>query len=76
MLEPGHKTISLRRQCRLLGLNRATAHYRPRAESPEQLALKEAIDAQYTARPFYGVARMTAHLRREEWRSTRSGCVV
>ena len=34
MLEPDHKTISLRRQCRLLGLNRATAYYRPRAERP------------------------------------------
>jgi len=67
MLEPGHKTISLRRQCRLLGLNRATAHYRPRAESAYTLALKEAIDAQYTARPIYGAARMTAHLRRGGW---------
>jgi len=67
MLEPGHKTISLRRQCRLLGLNRATAYYRPGAESTETLALREAIDAQYTARPFYGVARMTAHLRRQAW---------
>ena len=68
MLEPGHKEISLRRQCRLLGLSRSTAYYRPRAERPETLAVQEAIDAQYTARPFYGVARMTAQLRRDGWR--------
>jgi len=67
MLEPDHPRISLRRQCDLLGLSRSTAYYRRRPGDPENLALKEAIDRQYTARPFYGVPRMTAHLRREGW---------
>lgn len=67
MLEPGHERISLRRQCDLLGLNRSTAYYRRRAEASVNLALKEALDAQYTRTPFYGAARMTAQLRRGGW---------
>jgi len=67
MLEPGHERISLRRQCALLGLNRSTAYYRAEEESVMNLQLKEIIDVQYTAKPFYGVPRMTAHLRRDGW---------
>lgn len=67
MLDPDNQRISLRRQCDLLGLSRSTACYRPREEAPENLKLREVIDEQYTATPFYGVARMTAHLRRHGW---------
>ena len=67
MLEPNHNRISLRRQCALLGLHRSTAHYRAEPDSAMNLRLKELIDIQYTARPFYGVPRMTAHLRRKGW---------
>lgn len=65
MLEPHHDCVSLRRQCDLLGLSRSTAYYAPRAEKADNVALKERIDEQYTRTPFYGVPRMTAHLRRE-----------
>ena len=68
MLEPDHDRISLRRQCELLDLSRSTAYYEPRAEEADNVALKERIDEQYTHTPFYGVARMTAQLRRESWR--------
>jgi len=64
MLEPDHTRISLRRQCALLGLTRSTAYDRLRLEPAVDLALQEVIDEQYTRTPFYGVARMTAHLRR------------
>lgn len=64
MPEPGHARISLRRQWGLLRPSRSTASYRPRAETLDALALKEAMDRQYTARPYYGVPRMTEHLRR------------
>jgi putative transposase len=67
MLEKGHRGISIRRQCALLGMNRATAYYRARAVAPDHLALREEIDRQYTATPYYGVPRMTAHLRRAGW---------
>ena len=67
MLDPNHDRISMRRQCELLCLSRSTAYYQPHGEDAANLRLKEAIDAQYTRTPFYGVARMTAHLRREGW---------
>ena len=64
MLERGHSSISIRRQCSLLGLNRSTAYYEKRPESPVNAALCEAIREQYEKTPFYGVPRMTEHLRR------------
>ena len=64
-LERGHPAISVRRQCALLGLNRATVYYQRRPENPLNLMLREKIDLQYTATPFYGVPRMTECLRWE-----------
>lgn len=56
--------ISIRRQCELLGLNRATFYYTPATESEWNLRLMRLIDEQYTKTPFYGWPRMTAHVRR------------
>jgi putative transposase len=64
MIEVGHPQLSLRRQCELLGLSRAGLYYRPVGESAENLQLMRLIDEAYTERPFYGVRKMTAHLRR------------
>jgi len=63
MVEPEHATLSIRRQCQLLGLSRATYYYTPAQESAENLALMRRIDAQYLKTPFYGYPRMTAYLR-------------
>jgi putative transposase len=46
-----------------LGLNRSGLHYRPAAESDENLALMRLLDEQYTRTPCYGVMRMAAYLR-------------
>jgi putative transposase len=62
LIEPEHAALSVRRQCELLGLNRATLYYEPAAETKENLALMRRIDAQYTARPYYGSRRMTVWL--------------
>ena len=64
MIEPGHSHISIRRQCELLGLNRATFYYQPAQESALNLHLMRLMDEQYLKTPFYGYPRMTAHLRR------------
>ena len=64
-MEPDHPTISLRRQCELLGLNRSTLYYQPAQESAYNLQLMRLIDEQYLKTPFYGRRRMTAHLRRQ-----------
>ena len=63
LLEPGHPTLSLRRQCALLGIARSGVYYQPVARSDETLALMHALDALYTAYPFYGSRRMTVELR-------------
>jgi len=65
MIEPGHPSLSVRRQCELLDLARSGLYYEPRGESPENLALMRLVDEAYTRWPFYGVRRMTAWLRRE-----------
>lgn len=54
--------MSIRRQCALLGLCRASFYYEPAQESPEDLALMRCIDMQYMRTPFYGSRRMTIAL--------------
>lgn len=56
--------MSVRRQCQLIGLGRATYYREPSGESAENLALMRLIDEQYTARPFYGSRRITRWLVR------------
>ena len=65
MIEVGHEQISIRRQCELVGLNRASYYYQPAGESELNLELMRKIDETYTELPFYGWPRMTAHLKRE-----------
>ncbi len=60
--------LSLRRQCKLLGLNRAALYYQPVAVSAYEL------ERQYLRTPFYGSRRMTAWLRSLATRSIASGC--
>jgi putative transposase len=54
--------LSVRRQCALLGLNRASLYYQPAAETEANLRLMRRIDRQYTDCPFYGSRRMAAWL--------------
>jgi putative transposase len=65
MIDVQHPKFSIRRQCELLGLNRATYYYVPAQESELNLQLMRLIDEQYLKTPFYGYPRMTAHLRRQ-----------
>jgi putative transposase len=65
LVEADHPTLSVRRQCALLGLNRSTLYATPAQESPFNLHLMRLIDEQYLKTPFYGWPRMTAHLRRQ-----------
>ena len=56
--------MSIRRQCQLIGLGRATYYREPAGESAENLRLMRLIDEQYTACPFYGSRRITRWLAR------------
>lgn len=65
MIELNQPTLSIRRQCELIGLNRATFYWQPAAESSLNLALMRLIDQEYTRAPFYGYRKMTARLNNE-----------
>ena len=60
----GHSELSLRKQCDVLGLNRSSLYYRPVGIDDYSLMLMHELDKQYTETPFYGVLKMTQHLRR------------
>jgi putative transposase len=63
-IEPGHRQISIRRQCELLGLSRSSLYYVPGGETAYNEQLMRLIDEQYLRTPFYGVDKMTEWLRR------------
>ena len=65
LVEVDHPDLSVRRQCKLLGLNRSSLYYEPTGETSEDLRLMRLIDEQYTACPFYGSRRMTAWLNQQ-----------
>ena len=55
--------LSVSRQCELLNVARSSFYYSPRDDGSYNEELMKQIDEQYTLTPFYGVPRMTEHLR-------------
>jgi len=64
MMDVDHPKISIRRQCELMGLNRATYYWQPASETAFNLELMRVIDQEYTRTPFYGYRKMTVRLNR------------
>ena len=64
MVDREHSSLSLVRQCALLGISRSSVYYRSRAASQEDLSLMGEIDRQYLETPFFGSRRMKAWLER------------
>ena len=62
-VEPKHPTLSISRQCELLGLSRSSFYYTPQGESEFNLLLMRLIDLEYTAHPFFGYRKMARTLR-------------
>jgi len=46
-----------------LGISWSTLHYKPAEPKPRDITLMRLLDEQYTDTPFYGVRRMTEHLK-------------
>jgi len=63
MISP-ESEISIRAQCRLLGLSRSNYYYQPAGETEENLHYMLEIDKQYMKPPFFGYRKMTAWLVR------------
>jgi len=60
-----HPELSVRRQSNLLSLNRSSLYTKKQPENPVNLALMRRMDELYTDMPFYGVRKMTEHLKSE-----------
>jgi putative transposase len=78
LIEPSHCGLSIRRQCELLGLNRASYYYQPVSESSLNLNLMRWIDEQYLKTPFYpqgafgsGSRKLTEQVQRAGYRVNR-----
>ncbi|CDN30742.1 Mobile element protein [Mucinivorans hirudinis] len=66
MVEKNHPRLSLVQQCILLNICRSGIYYASKGRaSADELAVKAEIDRTYTKMPFYGVERMTEHLRKK-----------
>lgn len=65
MIEPAHPTLSIQRQCTLMGLSRGAYYYHPVAESEDNLRLMRLLDEQYLQTPFYGSRRMIVWLQHQ-----------
>ena len=62
-IEKEHTKLSIRKQCELFGINRSSLYYQPIGIDAYSLLLMNELDKQYTETPFYGVLKMTHHLR-------------
>jgi putative transposase len=55
--------ISVRRQCKLLGLHRRNVYHQAAPRSEDDLVMMRLIDEEYLRHPFYGSRQMTSWLR-------------
>lgn len=70
LLEAAHPDLSIRQQCTLLDINRASLYYNPRPVqwSETQLVLLKKVDEVYTQHPFFGTRQMAFYLKRQpDW---------
>lgn len=65
MIEPLNSSLSIRRQCELMGLNRSSYYYEPGRETEVNLMLMRQIDELYLRHPFLGSRRMSRVLGRK-----------
>ena len=59
------RSLSIARQCQLMGVSRSSLYYRPKETSRQDLSLMREMDRQYLEPPFYGSRRMKASLDRQ-----------
>lgn len=71
LIDRDDSRLSIRRQCRLLGIARSGVYRLPRAANDNDLGLMRRIDELFTAWPFLGSRRMAALLRAEGYSINR-----
>lgn len=65
LVEESHPHLSIRSQCKALGIGRSTLDYRPVAESAEDLQIKRWMDEIYLRDPCIGTRRLRPLLERD-----------
>jgi putative transposase len=65
-LDRAHGVLSIRHQCRLLGLSRSGVYRMPLPANDDDLTLMRRIDELFTARPFLGSRRMAWLLSQDD----------
>src|SRR5215203_1505666 len=63
MIDKHHSSLSVVRQCQLLGIQRSGLYYELCSENEENLTIMRQLDEQYFKTPFYGARRLTAWLQ-------------
>lgn len=71
MVEPGHRRLSIVRQCGLLSISRSTFYYQAKGDNPLNLKLMRLIDEQFLKTPWYGSRQMARRLRLEGYEAGR-----
>src|SRR4030042_7100442 len=71
VVDRSHPSLSVVRQCTLLGISRSGLYYQPVGVSEEDLTLMKLIDRQYLATPFYGTRRRAAWVESQGHRVNR-----
>ena len=71
MIDNGHSSLSVVKQCGLLGLHRSGLYYKPCGESQENLIILRLLDEQYFKTPFYGARKLTVLLNNQGFRINR-----
>jgi putative transposase len=64
MIETANKTISIRKQCELIAVNRSRLYYHTEPTNQENLCIMNFIDEEFTEHPFTGIDRMVEFLLR------------
>ena len=65
LVDRQHGSLSIVRQCALMGVSRSSLYHRPKETSQQALTLMREMDRQYLETPFYGSRRMKASLDRQ-----------
>jgi putative transposase len=72
LIEPNNLSISIVRQCQLLGLNRSVYYYQYRVASEYTENIMRLIDERYTSRPHEGSRKIMVHLHNLGYGVTRN----
>ncbi|MBM3610929.1 MAG: IS3 family transposase [Alphaproteobacteria bacterium] len=71
MINPRNKKLSVRQQCDLIGINRATYYLKPKGLTQEDLQIIRRMDEIFTEHPYYGTRRMACVLSKEGYKISR-----